>query len=169
MSNPFVNGKNITIKRGERNILVTKRTIRFGKSVYQTSNIAGFSEGEVETAGIPWVFLIILMIVGLIIMAANSNNNVGSILTIISILGAFWNIFKPKEYGLLLTINSGNEILFSSSREGMEKTISEIYKFIESEEDSTYKISINNSSVSGNLVQGVGGNVRAKAVSSLKN
>ncbi|NES06376.1 MAG: hypothetical protein F6K22_28300 [Okeania sp. SIO2F4] len=171
MTNFLGNDKNTSVEKGKSIILVTKRTVRFGKSVYQTHNIAGFSEGKIKTPGIPWILLIIFMIVGLIILSTKINNNVGGIFTILAILGAFGNIFRAQQYGLLLTINSGDRILFSSTDQiGMRSIISEIYEFIESEKDATYRIDINNSSVSGNFVQGdVGGSVHTKTASSLKN
>lgn len=78
-----------------------------------------------------------------------------------SIAGSVWNFVKPKYYGLLLTINSGDKILFTTTdKSGLKKVISVIYDFIETERDATYQISINSSTVSGNFVQGnVGGNV----------
>jgi hypothetical protein len=155
MANPLGNGKNITVEQGKRDVLVTKRTVRFGPNVYQTSNIAGFSEGEIEMAGIPWLLLIILMVVGLIVLAAAGNNNVGQVLIVLSIAGAFWNFFKPKQYGFLLTINSGDKVLFSSyDKKGVRETVSAISKFIESEKDATYRISINNAKVEGSIVAG---------------
>ena len=163
MANPLDNRKNITVEQGKRDVLVTKRTVRFGPNVYQTSNITSFSEGEIEIAGVPWLLLIILMVVGLIVLGAGTNNSVGQILAVASIAGAFWNFFKPKQYGLLFTTNAGDKVLFSSyDKTGVRETVSALSKFIESEKDATYRISINNSQVKGTFVQGdVGGSLTA--------
>ena len=72
-----------------------------------------------------------------------------------------WNFAKPKHYGLLLTLNSGDKKLFiTSDVEGLKRVIEVIYEFIESQKEAIYQMSINNSKVSGNFIQGsAGGNV----------
>lgn len=66
-ANPLGSNQSITLERGDKVITFTKRTVRFSKTVYQTHNIAGFSEGEVDIGTIPWVIIIAVLIVGLII------------------------------------------------------------------------------------------------------
>lgn len=149
----FANNKVITI---------TKRTIRFSHNVYLFHNIEGFSEGAVDIATIPFSIITILFIIGVII--SSYNLTVGWILIILAMLGTMWDLVKPKYYGLLLTFNSGNKLLFvTSDISGIRNVISVIYDFFETEtkEDLAVEISISNSRISINSIYGgsVGGNV----------
>lgn len=153
----FESNQNITLEQNKV-ITITKRTVRFSKNVYQTHNIAGFSEGYVEIGSIPWLIIVVVFILGLIIGIGNSS--LGLLMIVAAIAGVVWNFVKPKHYGLLMTLNSGDKKLFTTSDvDGLKRVIEVIYDFIETEKEATYQISINNSKVSGNFIQGdVGGN-----------
>jgi TM2 domain-containing membrane protein YozV len=154
-------------------ITITKRTVRFSYNVHQTHNIASFAEGEVEMGGIPWGIIVACLILGLIMYAGGGiiSTSAGNsqqaepfflwavYLYLASIVGMAWNILKPKYYGLLLTLNSGDKTLFTTkNKESLKQVIGVIYEFIEAEKEATYQISISNSEVSGNFIQGdVGG------------
>lgn len=157
-ANSFGSNQNITLEKNKV-ITVTKRTVRFAKNVYQTHNITGFSEGEVDIGTIPWGIIIIVFILALIV--GSFNGGVASYLMFAAIGGAVWNFVKPKHYGLLLTLNSGDQKLFvTTDKENLKRVLEVVYDFIESEKDATYQISVNNSQVKGNFIQGyVGGNV----------
>ena len=69
--------------------------------------------------------------------------------------GIAWNIYKPKYYGLLLTLNSSDKSLFvTSDTAGLKKTIEVIYDLIESESEATYELNISNATIQGNIIQG---------------
>ncbi|MEY3869610.1 MAG: hypothetical protein RLZZ338_3501 [Cyanobacteriota bacterium] len=155
--NPLGSNQNITLEHN-RVITITKRTVRFSHNVYQTHNITSFSEGEVDIGTITWVIIIFFLLISLI--AGTSNSGLGSLLGLVAIGGIVWNIVKPKHYGLLLTLNSGDKTLFTTTqKESLKRVIGVIYELIESEKEATYEISISNSQVSGNFIQGnVGGN-----------
>jgi hypothetical protein len=159
MAPNFGSNQSITLEKNKV-ILITKRTVRFARNVYQTHNISGFSEGEVDIGTIPWTTIIVVLLIGLI--AVGANGGLGSLLILLAIAGAVWNFVKPKHYGLLLTLNSGDKKLFiTTDKAGLKKVISVIYDFIETEKDATYEISVTNNNVTGNFVQGnVGGDVR---------
>jgi hypothetical protein len=147
--------QSITLERNKV-ITLTKRTVRFSKNVYQTHNIAGFGEGEVDIGTIPWIIIIVVFIVGLIFFRFNLEK--GLLVTFIGIFGALWNCTKPKHYGFLLTLNSGDKKLFvTADQEGLKRVIEVIYDFIETEKEATYQISVNNSKVNGNFIQGYAG------------
>jgi len=154
--NPLGSNQSITLERNKV-ITITKRTVRFSYNVYQTHNITGFSEGEVDIGTIPWGIIIVFLLVSSIVGMGNSG--VGGLLGLVAIGGAIWNFSKPKHYGLLLTLNSGDKTLFTTNqKESLKQVIGVIYEFIESEKEATYQISISNSEVSGNFIQGnVGG------------
>jgi hypothetical protein len=155
--NPLASNQNITLERNKV-ITITKKTVRFSHNVYQTHNITGFSEGEVEIGTIPWVIIVALLLIGSI--AGLGNSGIGLALSFAAIGGAIWNFTKPKHYGLLLTLNSGDKKLFTTTdKPNLKLAIGAIYEFIEKEKDAIYQISINNGQVKGNWIQGdVGGN-----------
>ena len=142
-------------------ITITKRTLRFSKNVYQTRNISAFGEGEVEIDIIPWWIVILFLISGVASYFFDRSNQGGLLLLLVGIIGLVWNCYKPKHYGLLVTLNSGDKKLFiTSDKEGLQKVISVIYELIETEEEATYQMSINNSQIKGNFIQGyTGGNI----------
>jgi len=155
--NPLGSNQSITLERN-KTITITKRTVRFSHNVYQTHNITGFSEGEVDIGTIPWLIIIIVFFASSI--AAIGNSGLGGFLSLVAIGGVIWNLAKPKYYGLLLTLNSGDKKLFTTSdKANLKVAIGAIYEFIEKEKDAIYQISINNGQVKGNWIQGdVGGN-----------
>lgn len=89
----------------------------------------------------------------------------GGVLILSAIGGAVWNFAKPRYYGLLITLNSGDKKLFTTTDSiGLRKAIGEIYELIETEEERTYQMSIYNSNVKGIFIQGdVGGNASFKS------
>ncbi|MDY7014642.1 MAG: DUF6232 family protein [Cyanobacteriota bacterium] len=167
---PSARGNGIVL-HGNKVITVTKKTVRFSRNVYQTCNITGLSEGEIEMGTIPWVIIVGFFVAYLAINAYDNiydyNNTFdssgGIAFIIVAIVGVFWNLKKPKHYGLLLTLNSGDKKLFvTTDKDGISKVVEEITYFMEVEKSSdSYQISINRSHVQGNLVQGsVRGGVR---------
>ena len=72
--------------------------------------------------------------------------------------GVIWNFYKPKHYGLLISLNSGDKTLFTTNKtDSLKEIIGQVYDFIETEKEATYQISISNSKVSGNFIQGNAG------------
>lgn len=165
MGSPNSSGsnQNITLEKN-KTIIVTQRTVSFSYNVYQTHNITSFTEGEVEIPGIPWRTIGICLIAFIIIGINHGNNpiliSLAYVLLAATIAGVVRNLTKPKHYGLLLTLNSGDQTLFTTkNKESLKQVIGVIYEFIETEKEATYKISISNSEVSGNFIQGnAGGN-----------
>ncbi|MEG4288143.1 DUF6232 family protein [Microcoleus sp. C2C3] len=151
-SNPLASNQNITLERNKV-ITITKRTVRFSNDVYQTHNITGFSEGEVEIGTIPWGIIVALLLMGSI--AGLANSGIGLALSLAAIGGAVWNFVKPKHYGLLLTFNSGHQTLFvTNDKPHLKEKINTIYELIEKAENKTYELSILNSTVSGQFIMG---------------
>ena len=158
---PLGRNRSITLERNKV-ITLTKRTVRFSRNVYQTHNIAEFGEGEVDIGTIPWLIIIPALFLALILITTDEYSNgvttelteVGLLLILTGIGGTAWNIFKPKHYGFLLTLNSGDKKLFiTSDKAGLKEVIEEIYKLIEEEKEVTYQISVKNSKINGNLIQ----------------
>jgi hypothetical protein len=154
---------NVTIER-ETIISATKKTFRFGKNVYQTHNITGFREGDLDgKIRIPEIIIFFIFLIGLIFLSYSFINDpkptrtIGISLILLGFFGHFINLLNPKKYGLLVTFNSGDRTLFiTKDRKSLKTVIDNLCKIIESEEEEklNYQISINNSVVRGNLVQG---------------
>ena len=83
--NPLGSNQNITLENNKV-ITLTKRTIRFSKNVYQTHNITGFSEGEVDMGTIPWSIIVSVFFASLI--AGIGNSALGGLLVLAAIGGA---------------------------------------------------------------------------------
>ncbi|MCJ8279379.1 MAG: DUF6232 family protein [Rivularia sp. ALOHA_DT_140] len=150
--------KSIVLERNKV-ITITNRTVRFGAEVYQTHNIAGFGEGEVEIGKIPWIALIFVFVVGSVLAVMGSFNaalvGLGNLLAIASFAGLMWNLLKPKHYGFLITLNSGDKRLFSTiDKPGLRHVTSTIYDILERNKEATYQVTVNNSSIKGNFIQG---------------
>lgn len=167
-ANSFGSNHQTTVEKRQRVITITQKTVRFSDNVYQTHNITGFSEGTVDIETIPWWIIILVFVTGLILCSSNNrvapstlyattNNIVGLFLILASIGGTTWKVTRPRNYGLLLTFNSGHQTLFvTTDRENLKQAVIVIYDFIEEEKNAIYQIDISNSSVRGNLIQGNG-------------
>jgi hypothetical protein len=115
----------------------------------------------------PWWIIIICFIIGSLIKSFTGENSFASGTTsdgvvlwlyLAAIGGGIWNVAKPKHYGFMLTLNSGDKKLFiTTDKKGLQKVISVIYDVIESEKEATYQITISNSQIEGNFIQGYAG------------
>lgn len=159
-SNLLRNCQNITLEHNKI-ITITHKTVRFSNNVIQTHNIVSFGEGEVVSKTLPWWIFVLGLILGLSTSSLGSFSSMGLLIILISIGGMAWNFsLRPKDYGLLLTLNSGDKTLFvTSDKKGVKKIISTIYEFLEGELNAIYQISINSSTVQGNFVSGAVGNI----------
>jgi hypothetical protein len=152
-ASPFDGSNQSITLESNKVITITKRTVRFSKNVYQTHNIAAFGEGYVDIGTIPWWIIIVVAILGLIM--TSFAGGVGWFLVLAAMAGAVWNFIKPKHYGFLVTLNSGDKKLFiTTDKEGLQKVVSVIYDLIEAEKEATYQISVNHSQIKGNFIQG---------------
>jgi len=154
-------------------ITVTRKTVRFSRTVYQTHNISEISEGYVSIGLVPWGLLVMVSITGLVIgilglfIYQADQNSIGSLVMLVGYglvalgsAGFVWNLVDPKYYGLLITLNSGDKRLFvTQDMKGLKQVILTIYEFIETDSGAVYQISIKNSQVSGNFIQGSAQNV----------
>lgn len=134
-------------------IEVTKRTVKFGRKVYQFSNITGFGLAEIKRDfTLPIIFLSILVIIGLsqlylgIFSLDGLSGSIGVIMTISGIFFLVILLNFPKDYGLELELNSGKSRIFiTEDLEGVKKIVSELYEFMESESDEILTVNIDQS------------------------
>ena len=144
--------QNVLIEQNRSTIIVSKRTVRFAKNVYQTKNVSSFADGEVSIGGVPWWIVVMATLLGIIWMQFNW---VGWVIFFAGGGGIGWNIVKPKYHGLLLTLNSSDKSLFvTSDTAGLKQAITTIYDLIESDSEATYQLNISNSTIEGSIIQG---------------
>ncbi len=86
-------------------IEITRRTISFGNSVYQLSNVTGFTVGRVPKPPFPLFPIFGLLIIGVPIAAIG----VGIFFIALVPVIILWYLFQPKRYGFILYFNSGAE------------------------------------------------------------
>jgi hypothetical protein len=149
-------GQNTSVELSQL-ITVTNRTVSFSNTVCQTKNIASFSEGDVAILELPWTPITLVTLLGFIMVSTSFGNSkgIGVVMVLLGVVGIIWNLSKPKHYGLLLSLNSGDKKLFiSSDTKGLKNIISVIYDLIETDSEATYQVNISNSKIKGNFIQG---------------
>lgn len=120
-------------------IEITRRTISFGNSVYQLSNVTGFTVGRVPKLPFP-----LFPIFGLLIIGLPSITMVVGILFIALVpIIIIWYFLQPKRYGFILYLNSGAEKIFVSTAKGfLMDIVGCLHDFMESPQGSNRKVSI---------------------------
>ena len=145
-------------------IEITNRTVRFGSEVYQFRNVTGFGVAPVRTENLfPIQFILGLFVIGLFLANIPDWRMWGIILVLVAIGGFYANTSQPKKYGLKLYLNSGSPspVFITSDMPGLEKVVSVLYKFMESNEEGTYIIDAQDRSISIRIEGSVGGSVTA--------
>jgi hypothetical protein len=59
-------------------LTITSRTVRFSKTVYQTRNIAAFSEGNVLVGQLPWTVILVSLLGGFFLFSISRYSGDGS-------------------------------------------------------------------------------------------
>lgn len=146
--NPFQGSSNITVEK-DKVIRITKRTVTFGNNVYQTRNIAGFGDGEIKLGSIlPFPILLGGFLVGLILANFPGVKLVGYIILLSAIGILAYQISREKQYGLLLTLNSGDKYLFTTTdKEGLRKVVGTLCEFIEKDAEGVYTVTVHDNSI----------------------
>lgn len=124
-------------------IEITHRTVRFGSDVYQFRNVTGFGLAPVKNENLfPIQFILGVFVIGLFCANIPDLRMWGIILVLVAIGGFYANTSQPKKYGLKLYLNSGSPspVFITSDMPGLEKVVSVLYKFMESNEEGTYII-----------------------------
>jgi uncharacterized membrane protein len=97
----FQNGSNITLSQNEE-IKITRKTISFGRDVYQFHNVVGFSDGEVELGRIiPMPVILIGFLVGFVVANFPLFREYGITILVLSSIGLAVNLYQEKRYGLI--------------------------------------------------------------------
>ncbi len=139
---------NVAYQRGQE-LKITKRTVSFRNNVYQFKNITGFSESEIQKEiSVPWGYIFIGFIISIISIGPARATGFGIFGFIVCIICIFINISKKDEYGLVLTLNSGDKHMFiTRDYAKLSEVIQQLYIFMESDQDDTYVYTINDNSI----------------------
>lgn len=130
-------------------IVITKKTVRFGNYVYQFRNVTGFGlfipKGSLFDKIIAGT-LVFLLLGGLSLAGAKISSLltiVGWIITGFSLLFTILILSKSKPQGMILYLNSGDSMIFESNDiNGIKKVVSILYKFMESDKEGSYIVNI---------------------------
>jgi hypothetical protein len=144
----FQNGSSITLSQNEE-IKITRRTISFGRDVYQFHHVVGFSDGEVDLGEIiPMSVILIGFLVGFIVASLSFFREYGITILVLSSVGLAVNLYQGRRYGLLLTLTSGDKHLFiTADSRGLAEVVGQIRSFMESGDNSSYTVAVNNNSI----------------------
>lgn len=134
-------------------IEITKRTVRFGASVFQWENVTGFRLAKVRKKIVFPIWIItnslLLGLLLLLIFAVTSFQSIqtwGVIFCLVAAVGIVINAMQPKRHGLELSLNSSERLMFvTEDLKGVQRIVARLYEFMESERDATYKINIDQS------------------------
>ena len=129
-------------------IVITKKTVKFGNYVYQFRNVTGFGLLQAKMNLLEKIIislLSILFLAGFSMLYANSSSlkTQGLIMVIISLGLIQLILLIPKRQGLILSLNSGDYTVFvSRDLNGIKKVVSILYKFMESDMEGSYIVNI---------------------------
>jgi hypothetical protein len=152
LGNLFGSGDKETIAK-EKFIEITKKTVRFGASVFQWENVTGFRLAKVRKKIVFPIWIIssslLLGLLLLFIFAITTIQSVqgwGIMSCLVAVAGIVVNAIQPKRHGLELSLNSSERVMFvTHDLNGVKEIVAQLYEFMESERDSTYTINIDQS------------------------
>jgi hypothetical protein len=134
---------NTTIEKAKL-IEITKKTVRFGDDVYQFCNVAGFGVSEIKRS-IPVKLVVALLTIWFALLSVPTFRIYVLIIGILAIIFIL-KVRGPKTYGLKLYINSGDSKIFATKDiEGIKTVVLTLYEFMESNEEGSYVINIDQS------------------------
>jgi hypothetical protein len=110
----------------------SKRTVRFGDSIYQLRNVTGFEVGKIPKEKLQIVLVLGLIIGGVLSLAMG----IGIVLLGIALWMLVSHFGQTQKYGFMLELNSGSITSFiSSDREFLGEIVSALYKLMEGDID----------------------------------
>ena len=126
---------------GSKTLLITRRSIRVGNHVYPTGNICHFGPGLRLVRPVPFKVLLATVLIGFMLM--------GWLLILAAIGGLVWDLIRRKEFGLLVSLNSGHNVFFRTrDKDGVSQISQYVYRLFEQlEGDARAHVTINESKV----------------------
>lgn len=132
-------------------IVITKKTVRFGNYVYQFRNVTGFGLFISKTSLFEKIILCTLVILffGGLALAGEKFSSSSLLTTLGWLMFGFSSLFitlicfKPRPQGMILYLNSGDSMIFESNDlTGIKKVVLILYKFMESDMEGSYIVNI---------------------------
>lgn len=146
----------------------SKKAVRLGNAVYLIRNITGFRVIEAQITettrnkkGVPFEVLICMYVAALLFLIKESQRIWLIVISTMIILALGYNFFMPKtikiittQYLIEVSFTSGDKanLLLTSgknitSEKLLEEVVSELYKILDSNEEKTYVINIEDNSI----------------------
>lgn len=158
-----------TIRLKGSKLYFSRRAVRLGNAVYMVRNITGFRVTEADSITtlknknvVPFEFIIFMCIMGLILLSRNYNLTWAIGIVILIILCLIYNESRPKTYEIL-TIEYVIEVSFVSGDKAnilllnhkkiasddkfLEDVVAKLYKVLDSNDDRTYVVNIEDKSI----------------------
>jgi len=158
-----------TIRLKGSKLYFSRRAVRLGNAVYLVRNITGFRVTEADSITtirnknvVPFELIIFMCIMGLIFLSRDSNLTWAIGIVILIILCLIYNEFRPKTYEIL-TIEYVIEVSFVSGDKAnilllnhkkvasddkfLEDVVAKLYKVLDSNDDKTYVVNIEDKSI----------------------
>lgn len=131
----------------EKQILITKNVIKFGKSLYQFRNVTGFKIGDIPKKPFPYFAVFGCFILAGLLPSFNQNFLAFIFWGLIAFL--FYRHFnQTKYYGLIIYLNSGHERIFvSSDKKFLNQVVDKLYNFMEQAQEGTLFLDLSNRSI----------------------
>ena len=147
----------------------SRRAVRLGNAVYLVRNITGFRVTKADSITtiinknvVPFEFIIFMCLVGLFLLSTDSSLTWAIGIVILIILSLSYNATRPKTYEIL-TIEYLIEVSFisgdkanilllnhkkvASDDEFLEKVVSTLYQVLDSNDERTYVVNIEDKSI----------------------
>lgn len=147
----------------------SRRAVRLGNAVYLVRNITGFRVTKADSITtiinknvVPFEFIIFMCLVGLFLLSTDSSLTWAIGIVILIILSLSYNATRPKTYEIL-TIEYVIEVSFisgdkanilllnhkkvASDDEFLEKVVSTLYQVLDSNDERTYVVNIEDKSI----------------------
>jgi Family of unknown function (DUF6232) len=110
----------------------SKRTVRFGDSIYQLRNVTGFEVGEIPKQKLQILLVLGLIVGGVLLLAVG----IGLVLLGIAAWILISHFGQTQKYGFILELNSGGTTSFvSSDRKFLGEIVSALYRLMEGDID----------------------------------
>ncbi|MCW6051051.1 hypothetical protein K4039_13355 [Lyngbya sp. CCAP 1446/10] len=158
-----------TIRLKGSKLYFSRRAVRLGNAVYLVRNITGFRVTEADSITtirnknlVPFEFIIFMCLVGLFLLSRDSSLTWVIGIIILIILSLIYNAVRPKTYEIL-TIEYVIEVSFVSGDKAnilllnhkkvasddkfLEDVVSKLYKVLDSNDERTYVVNIEDKSI----------------------
>jgi hypothetical protein len=131
----------------EKQILITKNVIKFGKSLYQFRNVTGFKVGDIPKKSFPFSAVFACFIVAFLLTSFNQNFLAFIFWGLIAFL-VYRHFTQTQYYGLTIYLNSGHQRIFvSSDQQFLNRVVDTLYNFMRQVQEGSVFVDFSNKSI----------------------